>query len=115
MAGLKLLRLTTTGRKTGKERTTPLYYFEHKGKYVIIASAGGADKHPSWFLNLMNDPHVTIKIGNKDIPAVAKIASPVLRRKLWDTLIDMSPQYSRFQSKTERKIPVILLQSVSQT
>lgn len=113
MAGLKLLRLTTTGRKTGKEYTTPLYYFEHKGKYVIIASAGGADKHPSWFLNLMNNPHVTVRIGNKDIPAVAKIASPALRKKLWAKLMDMSPQYGRFQSKTTRKIPVILLQPVS--
>jgi deazaflavin-dependent oxidoreductase (nitroreductase family) len=115
MAGLKLLRLTTTGRKTGRKRTTPLYYFEHKGKYIIIASAGGADKHPSWFLNLMNNPHVTIKIGNKDISVVARIASPSLRRKLWTTLIEMSPQYSRFQTKTKRKIPVILLQPVSQT
>ncbi|MCI0555059.1 MAG: nitroreductase family deazaflavin-dependent oxidoreductase [Anaerolineae bacterium] len=115
MAGLKLLRLTTTGRKTGKERTTPLYYFEHKGKYVIIASAGGADQRPSWFLNLLNNPHVTVRIGNKEIPAVAKIASPVLRRKLWDTLIGMSPMYDRFQSKTKRKIPIILLQPLNQT
>ncbi|MEO5887087.1 MAG: nitroreductase family deazaflavin-dependent oxidoreductase [Anaerolineales bacterium] len=55
MAGLKLLRLTTIGRKTGREYTTLLYYFEHKGKYVIIASAGGAGQHPSWFFNLMNN------------------------------------------------------------
>lgn len=115
MAGLKLLRLTTIGRKTGRKHNTPVYYFAYKGKYVIIASAGGADKHPSWFLNLMNNPHVTVRIGNKDISAIAKLASTVLHRKLWATLIEMSPQYSRFQAKTKRKIPVILLQPVSQT
>jgi deazaflavin-dependent oxidoreductase (nitroreductase family) len=109
MAGLDILLLTTTGKKTGKQRTTPLGYFEHDGDYVIIASNGGADRHPFWYLNLMNEPKVEIEIKDKKISATAKTAEASLRENLWAKLITLSPQYGKYATSTKREIPVVLL------
>ena len=112
MAGLNVLLLTTVGRKTGKNRTTPLGYFEQDGAYVIIASNAGSDKHPFWFLNLQNNPKVKMQIKDKEISAVAQEAEPELRKKLWARLVNLSPQYGQYEKSTKRQIPVILLQPV---
>ncbi len=109
MAGLNILLLTTTGRKSGKKRTTPLGYFEHEGNYVIIASNGGADKHPAWYLNLKSDPEVSVEIKDKKISAQAK-AEPKLRAELWAKLVSLSPLYGKYATSTKRVIPIILLQ-----
>ena len=109
MAGLNILLLTTTGRKTAKKRTTPLGYFEHDGNYVIIASNGGADTHPAWYLNLINNSKVEIEIKDKKITTIAKTAEPVLRKELWNKLVSLSPQYGQYAVSTEREIPIILL------
>ena len=112
MAGLNVLLLTTIGRKTGKRRTTPLGYFEHDGSYVIIASNGGADRHPSWFLNLKNNPNVKVQINDKLVSVIALEADPDLRKKLWARLVSLSPQYGQYEKSTKRQIPVILLHPV---
>ena len=112
MAGLNVLLLTTIGRKTGKRRTTPLGYFEHDGSYVIVASNGGADRHPSWFLNLKNNPNVRAQIKDKEISAIAQEAEIGLRKKLWARLVSLSPQYGQYEKSTKRQIPLILLHPI---
>jgi deazaflavin-dependent oxidoreductase (nitroreductase family) len=106
---LPVLLLTTTGRKSGKRRTTPLLCVEDDGKYVIIASVGGAPKHPAWYLNLQGDPHATIQIGTQRIAVRAQTATPEERARLWRAAADMYPGYDRYQAKTTREIPVVVL------
>ena len=109
MAGLNLLLLSTIGRKSGKQRTTPLGYFEHDGGYVITASNAGADRHPGWFLNLRDNPHVQIRIKDKEMPAIAQVIGPELRKELWEKLVSLSPQYGQYATSTKRVIPMVLL------
>jgi len=115
MQGLPVLLLTTTGRKTGKQRTTPLGYFEHDGGYVIIASNAGFDTHPAWFHNLKSNPHVTLQIQEKQLAARAEIADPELRNQLWAKLMELAPGYRAYQTRTTREIPIVLLRPVSKT
>src|SRR6185503_5578415 len=83
MVGLKVLLLTTTGRKSGKPWTTPLGYFEHEGSYVVIASNAGFDTHPAWFHNLKSNPQVTLQVQDRKVAAIAEPAGPELRKQLW--------------------------------
>ncbi len=110
--GLNVLFLTTTGRKTGKQRITPLGYFEHNGSYVIIGSNAGADAHLAWFHNLKRHPHTTIQINNKQIEVNAEIAGPDERTQLWTRLIEISPSYAYYAKRTSRKIPLVILRPV---
>ena len=112
MRGLSVLLLTTTGRKTGKQHTTPLGYFEHEGRYVVIGSNAGADTHPAWFHNLKSHPQVTLQIRDQKLEAVAEVADPELRRQLWAKLISLSPGYQDYQQRTRREIPIVLLRPV---
>jgi deazaflavin-dependent oxidoreductase (nitroreductase family) len=109
IAGLNILLLTTTGRKRGKQRTTPLGYFEHDDGYVITASNAGADKHPGWFLNLRDKPQVQIQIKDKEMRATAQVVEPGLRKELWARLVSLSPQYGGYATSTKRVIPMVLL------
>lgn len=109
MAGLNLLLLTTTGRKTGKQHTTELGYFEQDGDYVIIASNAGRDKHPQWFLNLKQNPQVSVQIQDKHINATAEETDSKSRDELWAKLVSLSPQYGRYSTSTKRVIPMIRL------
>jgi F420H(2)-dependent quinone reductase len=110
--GLQVLLLTTTGRKTGKPRTTPLGYFIHDGRYVITASNSGMDTHPAWFLNLKNNPQVALQIGARRLTATAEPADPALREQLWAELVKRSPSYKAYQKHTTRTIPMVLLRPV---
>lgn len=113
MAGLNVLLLTATGRKTGKKHSIPLGYFEHDGGYVIIASLAGADHHPNWFLNLKANPNVRIRVREKQMDAKAEIIGSELRNQLWPKLVAMSPQYGKYQENTTRQIPLIHLRPVA--
>jgi deazaflavin-dependent oxidoreductase (nitroreductase family) len=104
-----VLLLTTTGRKTGKQRTTPLLYVEDGERYVIVASVGGAPKHPAWYLNLVDNPEATIEIGTRTIAVRANTAAPEERARLWELATEMYPGYDRYQAKTTREIPVVVL------
>jgi F420H(2)-dependent quinone reductase len=109
MAGIPVLLLTTTGRKSGKEHTTPLGCFESDGGYVIIASNGGAKSSPGWFYNLKSSPHATIEIGDQVLEVDAEIAGPDKRPRLWTRLIELSPGYANYQKRTTHEIPVVIL------
>jgi deazaflavin-dependent oxidoreductase (nitroreductase family) len=109
MVGLNVLLLTTTGKLTGKPRTKPLCYFEEGRNYVVIASNGGADHHPAWYLNLKNDPKVRLRIKDAELSATAEISDPSTRKRLWQKLISLSPHYIKYGNKTTRQIPMVLL------
>ena len=111
--GLPVLLLTTTGRKTGKKRITPLGYFEQDGYYVIVASYAGLDTHPAWFHNLKSQPQVELQIQDKQLTARAEPADPALRKQLWDKLVRLAPGYGAYEKRTNREIPVVLLRPVS--
>ncbi len=104
-----VLLLTTTGRKSGKQRTTPLLYLEEAGQYVVVASVGGAPKHPAWYLNLLGNPAATIQIGSRRLAVTATTASPQERLRLWPRATQMYPGYDGYQAKTSREIPVVIL------
>jgi F420H(2)-dependent quinone reductase len=101
--------LTTKGRKSGKQRTTPLLYGEDEGRYVIVASVGGAPKHPAWYLNLGGDPNATIQVGGREIGVHAETAAPDERAHLWALMTRLYPGYDEYQAKTTREIPVVVL------
>ena len=105
--------LTTTGRKTGKERTTPLLYLEDAGRYVVIASLGGAPKHPVWYLNLLANPAAAVRVGKRRIAVTAETASPEEKERLWPLAVQMYASYAGYQAKTDREIPVVVLRTSS--
>lgn len=110
--GVPCLVLTTTGRKTGKERKFALIYQEHEGDYVIVASKGGAETHPGWYLNLVDNPDVTVQVGADKFPAKARTASGEERAALWSTMAAVWPDYDKYQANTEREIPVVVLEPI---
>ena len=110
ISGLEVLLLTTRGRKTGKQRTTPLGYFKDKqGSYVIIGSNAGFETHPAWFYNLKSQTHVTIQVKDKQLEADAEIAGREKRSQLWAQLIKLAPFYDNYTKKTNREIPIVIL------
>ena len=104
-----VLLLTTTGRKSGKQRTLPLLYLEDGGRYVVIASVGGAPKHPAWYLNLLANPTATIEVGRRKLAVSATTASAEERARLWPLAVQMYSGYDDYQAKTSREIPVVIL------
>jgi deazaflavin-dependent oxidoreductase (nitroreductase family) len=113
LEGAPCVILTTKGRKTGKLRKTPLMRIEHDGVYAVVASMGGAPAHPVWYLNLVDNPDVTLQDGDQVLDLRARTASPDEKRHWWPRLTAVWPPYSEYQSKTERDIPVVLLESPS--
>jgi F420H(2)-dependent quinone reductase len=105
----KVLLLSTKGRKTGQLHTTPLGFFERANGYVIVASKGGAEHHPAWYLNLKSNPQVTIQVFERVLPVTAEILSGEEQEQAWQQVIAAAPQYAGYQKKTTRQIPVILL------
>jgi deazaflavin-dependent oxidoreductase (nitroreductase family) len=104
------LILTTTGRKSGDERKTPLIYQEHDGDYLIVASKGGADSPPAWYLNLRENPEVHVQVKGDKFPARARDAGEDEKPELWRTMTDTWPAYDEYQEKTDREIPVVVLE-----
>jgi deazaflavin-dependent oxidoreductase (nitroreductase family) len=114
MAGMPMLELTTTGRKSGEKRSTMLSSpLRIHGSYVVVASRGGDDVHPAWFLNLRDDPHVEVVIqGGPREPRIARIASAEERERLWPQITSKYPNYGGYQEKTAREIPIVFLEPV---
>ena len=108
--GTTVLLLTTTGRKSGEERTTPLIYREDGDRWVIVASKGGAPEHPGWFANLEDDPEATIQVRDEEIPVRASVAEGEERDRLWRHMTEVWPDYDDYQEKTDRPIPVVVLE-----
>ncbi len=104
-----VLLLTTTGRKTGKKRTTPLLYLEDGENLVVVASNGGAPRHPAWWLNLEVDPEPQVRIGDRTLRVRAEEAKGEEKRRLWARLVEMYPAYEDYLRRTTREIPVVIL------
>jgi deazaflavin-dependent oxidoreductase (nitroreductase family) len=107
--GVPALLLTTTGRRSGQPRTNALIFGQDGGDYLIIASMGGAPKHPNWYLNLVDHPDAEIQIRGDHIPVVARTASAEEKPRLWKAMTDIWPNYDVYQSRTEREIPLVVL------
>ena len=112
LEGKPCVILTTTGRKTGKLRKSPLMRVEHDGTYAVVASMGGAPKHPVWFLNLLENPDVTIQDGPEVRPARARVASPEEKREWWPRATEVWPPYDEYQASTDRDNPVVIVEPV---
>jgi deazaflavin-dependent oxidoreductase (nitroreductase family) len=110
--GTTVLLLTTTGRRSGKARTTPLIYQESDGDPVIVASLGGAPKHPSWYHNLQANPEVEVQIRREKFTARARTATADEKPALWKLMTAAWPAYDEYQTKTDREIPVVILERV---
>jgi len=104
-----VLLLTSKGRKTGKERITPLSFMMDGSNYVIIASNGGIKKNPGWFYNLKANKDVTIRIKDIVKEVKATITSNDARNRLWPIITAWGPEYVKYQEKTSRKIPIVIL------
>ena len=110
--GSKTLLLTTTGRTTGEPRTTPLIYEDADGAYVIVASKGGAPQHPGWYRNLVKNPDVEVQVRDEVFRARARTAEGEERERLWRRAAQQWPDYDAYQRKTDREIPVVVLERV---
>ena len=107
---LPTLLLTTQGRKSGNESIMPLLYGKVDGGYAIIASKGGAPKHPGWFHNLKAQGEVKVQVAKDVFQAQARVADGAERQAIWDQMAKMYPPYVDYQDRTERQIPVIVLE-----
>jgi deazaflavin-dependent oxidoreductase (nitroreductase family) len=110
MDGLDILLLTTIGKKTGLSRTVPLPYFRDGASYVLIASFGGNAKNPAWLGNLKATPTVDVQVGAKKLKLKARVTQGEERARVWAQVTRDYPRYLAYQTKTEREIPVVLLE-----
>jgi F420H(2)-dependent quinone reductase len=109
LRGKPVIILTSRGNKTGKIRKTPLMRVEHDGHYAVVASQGGAPTHPVWYHNLVADPHVQLQDGTEPRQYVAHEATGAERAQWWDRAVEAWPDYADYQTKTDRQIPVFVL------
>jgi deazaflavin-dependent oxidoreductase (nitroreductase family) len=108
--GTTVLILTTTGRRSGEERPTPLIYQRHGDDYLVVASKGGSPKPPAWYLNLQANPEVHVQVKGDRFAARARTAQPDEKPELWQTMTAVWPAYDEYQTKTDREIPVVVLE-----
>lgn len=109
MGGTVLL-LTTTGAKSGQERTNPLMGIAHDDGWLVAASAGGAPQHPSWYHNVVANPAVTVEKGAKERRMTARIAGPEERPALWAKIVEFDKRFAGYEAKVDREIPVVILE-----
>ena len=108
--GAPILILTTRGRRSGEERLKPLIFREDDGRYVVVASKGGAPRHPDWYLNLRADPDVHVQVKADRFRARARTAEGEERERLWRRMAEVWPAYDDYRQKTDRDIPVVVLE-----
>ena len=108
--GATILLLTTKGRKTGLDRTVPLIYDRDGENPVIVASKGGAPDHPGWFKNLVKTPQAEVQILDRHLTVRAREAEGEERERLWAQMNRIWPHYEAYQAKTDRRIPVVVLE-----
>jgi len=110
--GRPTLLLTTTGRKSGQLHTTPLIYGESGGRYLVIGSRGGAPEHPQWYQNLVVNPEVEVQVKGDRFKARAHTATADEKPPLWDLMVGVYPSFAEYQTRTEREIPVVVIERV---
>jgi deazaflavin-dependent oxidoreductase (nitroreductase family) len=109
VAGMPVLLLTTTGRRSGRPRTATLTYFRDDGDLVVIGSFGGSDLPPAWWLNLQRDPLASVVIGDATSKVTARAATAEEHDRLWPLVTTTHPGYARYQERTARPIPIVML------
>jgi deazaflavin-dependent oxidoreductase (nitroreductase family) len=109
-SGVNTLLLTTRGRKSGRLRRTALIYGRDGERYVVVGSKGGSKKHPMWYLNLDKDPDVDVQVGPDRFAARARTATAEEKPRLWKLMTSIWPEYDRYQARTTRDIPVVVLE-----
>ncbi len=105
-----ILILFTKGRKSGEERSHALIFREHGDAYLVVASKGGTDAPPAWFVNLEADPSVEVQIKGERFPATARVATREEKPEMWAKMTEVWPDYDEYQKKTSREIPVVVLE-----
>jgi deazaflavin-dependent oxidoreductase (nitroreductase family) len=110
--GLSILLLTTTGRKTGKVRTTPLCFYPDGDNLVVVASNGGLEWYPSWWLNLLEHPQAAVRVGRRTLAVVTRPATADERTRLWAEITAIAPGYLEYERRAPRPIPLAILQPV---
>jgi deazaflavin-dependent oxidoreductase (nitroreductase family) len=108
--GTKILLLSTIGHSSGEERTTPLIHREDAGRWVVVASKGGAPDDPAWYRNLKANPEATIQVKSETIPVRASDAQGEERERLWRDMAEVWPDYENYRRRTDRTIPVVVLE-----
>ena len=108
--GVPVLILTTKGRRSGEQRPTPLIYGRHGDDYLVVASKGGAPEPPAWYRNLSDDPNVQVQVKADRFPARARDATPEEKPELWRQMAEIWPDYDRYQQRTDREIPIVILE-----
>ncbi|MFD4576237.1 nitroreductase family deazaflavin-dependent oxidoreductase [Streptomyces sp. NPDC058417] len=108
--GMPVVLLTTRGAKSGKLRKTPLMRVEHDGQYAVVASLGGAPKHPVWYFNVKSDPRVELRDGTRTWDLTAREVTGEEKALWWERAVAAFPQYAEYQKKTDREIPVFVLE-----
>jgi F420H(2)-dependent quinone reductase len=108
-SGAPVCLLTTQGRKSGQRRTVPLLYLADGDDLVVVASQGGAPRHPGWYFNLVADPTAEVQVGRRRFPVTARTVSDEEKATLWPRLVEIYPPYEAYQHRTTRSIPVMRL------
>ena len=109
-AGMPVVVLTTVGARSGALRKTPLMRVEHEGRYAVVASLGGAPKHPVWYANLLADPRVELQDGPVRRDMTAREVTGEEKARWWERAVAAYPDYADYQARTEREIPVLVLE-----
>ena len=107
--GMPMLLLSVTGRKSGASYTTPRVYFEDGNRYVVVGSDGAARRHPQWWKNLRVNPEGYLRVGRERFPVIAHLAEGEERARLWEMGKGVNPMWERYQTRTERQLPVVVL------
>lgn len=109
--GTTILLLHTKGRNSGKEYVHPLIFRDFDDKYLLVASKGGSPDAPEWFQNLQADPEVTVQIKGDTFKAIARTATRAEKPAMWEHMTEVWPDYDTYQQKTDREIPVVVLEA----
>ena len=113
LQGAPVALLTTTGRKTGQPRVSPLLYLREGDRVVLVASQGGRTDNPMWYLNLKANPKVSVQIRNEVLPLTARDATAAERERYWPELVAIYSSFADYQSWTDRVIPVVICERVA--
>lgn len=113
LGGRPVVILTSRGAKSGKLRKTPLMRVEHDGAYAVVASLGGAPKHPVWYFNVVADPHVELQDGAEKWDMQAREITGAGKEEWWARCVEAYPPYAEYQERTDREIPVFVLERMS--
>jgi deazaflavin-dependent oxidoreductase (nitroreductase family) len=107
--GVPTLLLSVMGRRSGQARTSALIFGRDGDDYLVVASMGGAPRHPNWYLNLQSEPAAEIQVKDERIAVTARTATPAEKARLWAIMTELWPNYDVYQSRTDREIPVVVL------